>query len=208
MKPMLQDTDARLAQMTPPQRWGVIVLAAVAILFLGWQLWLGDTMAANERHRMRIDELTHKIADNKISLLSKRIEKLKKENMMFAESIERHRAMARYLQAKATEMSFFLFDRRRFMEMFEKILRRSVELGIRIDAVETRDEKGDISTLIEKKKRLTITGAGPFAAVTKLTWFIESFGALMKITRYRYWYDSEAGEPKFLVELIYYGAKP
>ena len=43
--------------------------------------------------------------------------------------------------------------------------------------------------------------------MVRLSWFIESFRALMKTDRFAFWYDEEAKEPKFAIELLFYGAK-
>ncbi|NPA29390.1 MAG: hypothetical protein GXO33_04320 [Epsilonproteobacteria bacterium] len=207
MNVLLQNTDSQLAAMPPAKRWAVTGVTALLIVAAGWFLWgeaLSEEIDTQER---KIAQLETKIRKNALGMLGKAIRHTQEENLKLEERIEEYRAMVRYLQTKATGMRFFFFDRRRFMEMFEKVLRRSVDLGIRIDTVSSEAEKGAVSLLIEKKKRVVLEGSGSFPAVTRLTWYIESFGALMKIVRYRYWFDAQKGEPKFSIELLYYGAR-
>jgi hypothetical protein len=111
------------------------------------------------------------------------------------------------LRGRTERLDFFIFDKYRFYEMFERVLARSTQLGVRLDSVTLEDEVRPLTTLLEQKKRIRIEGAGGFAPVLRLSWFIESFDALMKIDRFDFRYDEEAKEPRFVIELLFYGAK-
>ncbi len=206
MSPILQDTDAQLAAMPPWQRWAVIIGTALLIGVAGWYFWIDDLIGEIDTTQSRIARLERKIANNRIPALKRAIGKIEKENGRLKDRIERYRAMERLLQSRAEKLDIFLFDPARYMEIFEKILKRSVDLGIRIDDAYSQEGSGEISPLIDRWQRLIFEGSGSFPAVTRLSRYIESFKALAKITHYRYWYDEKAKEPRFEITIIFYGA--
>ncbi len=206
MNPILQDTDTQLAGMTPLQRGIVIATIALLIPLAGWYFLIDGTMEEIDAAKERVAKLERKIAHNRIAALKRAVAKLKKENLRLQRRIEQYRAMERLVQSRAERLDIFLFDPARYMAIFEKILKRSVDLGIRIDDAYSQRVEGEISPLIDRWQRLVIEGSGDFGAVTRLSRYIESFKALAKISHYRYWYDEKAKEPRFEITILFYGA--
>ena len=206
MNPILQDTDTQLAGMTPLQRGIVIATIALLIPLAGWYFLIDGTMEEIDAAKERVAKLERKIAHNRIAALKRAVAKLKKENLRLQRRIEHYRAMERLVQSRAERLDIFLFDPARYMAIFEKILKRSVDLGIRIDDAYSQRVEGEISPLIDRWQRLVIEGSGDFGAVTRLSRYIESFKALAKISHYRYWYDEKAKEPRFEITILFYGA--
>jgi Tfp pilus assembly protein PilO len=206
MNAMLQDTDNQLAAMPPAQRAFVIAFVAIAVMVAGWYFVGDDMLAQIENEEGQIASLQAKIRRNTVRALGARIAKKKKAILKLESAIERAKVAETALRARTERLDFFFFDRERFYEMFERILRRSTELGVRLDSVTLEDEVKAVSPLLEQKKRIRFEGAGLFGPVVRLSWFIESFNALVKIDRFAIWYDEEAKEERFAIDLLLYGA--
>ena len=206
MNAILRETETQLASMSAWRRWMVVAAAILMIATAGWYLWIDELIEKIDATRNRIETLEKKISANRMLALERIVAKLEKENRKLHSEIEKKKRMERWLQARARRLDIFLFDPERYMEIFEKILKRSVDLDIRIDSAYIQEGRGEISPLIDRWQRLIFEGSGSFAAVTRLTRYIESFKALQKITHYRYWYDKKREEPQFEMTILFYGA--
>jgi hypothetical protein len=206
MNPVLQDTDNQLAAMPPTKRALVIAFAAIAVMVAGWYFVFDDMLNQIEQKEEKIAALQKKIQRNTVRALGARIAKEKKAILRLNEEIERAKMAETALRTRAERLDFFFFDRKRFYEMFERILRRSTELGVRLDSVTLEDETKTIAPLLEQKKRIRFEGAGLFGPIVRLSWFIEGFHALLKIDHFAIWYDEEAKEDRFAIDLLLYGA--
>ena len=203
---LLRDTETRFESYGPARRWGLTLGAAAMIVLLGYYLWIEPMEREIETEQGQIARLQRQIAQVRLRQINAMLAKTKKERMVLQERLDRADAAKRYLQSVAHRYDFIWFDQKSFLEMLDRVLKRSVDLGVRLDVVETFDENGSVSPLIEKKKRVVMEGGGAFGDIVRLVHYIESFNALLKVTLLRVEAD-EKGGTLFHLELLSYGAK-
>jgi Tfp pilus assembly protein PilO len=203
---LLQDTENQFAAFSPARRLIVTAGTALMILALGWYGWIDPLRQQIEAEKMECERLEQKIASVDLRRIGLMLEKVKRRRLQLQEELEKMEAAKRYLQSRAKQLDFIWFEQKSFLEMLDRVLKRSVELGLRIDLIESSDEKGEISPMIVKRKAVRIEGAGRFADIVKLIHYIESFNALLKVEGLKISL-SEEGETLFHLDLLSYGAK-
>jgi Tfp pilus assembly protein PilO len=201
-----QDTEAQLESFSPFRRLLLIVGTALAVVVLGYFLWIVPMQDEIGIRQEEVARLQRQLANVDLRKITGKLERVKKERLKLQEALERADAAKRYLQSRARALDILWFEQKDFLEMLDRTLKRSVELGLRLDRIETFDEEGQVTPLIEREKRVLIEGAGRFADIVRLVQFIESFNALLKVERFDVFLDEE-GETRFRTEMISYGAK-
>ncbi|WP_456452895.1 type II secretion system protein GspM [Hydrogenimonas sp.] len=203
---LLRDTEAQFENFSPAKRWLVTLGAAAMIAALGYYLWIEPMEREIETQQGQIAQLQRQIAQVNLRRITDKLAQVKRQRLGLQEELERADAARRYLQSRARALDFIWFEQKSFLEMLDRVLRRSVELGIRLDLLETFDIEGEVTPLIEKKRRVLLEGAGRFADIVRLVHYIESFNALLKVVRFEVFLDDE-GQTRFRTEMISYGAK-
>lgn len=203
---LLQETENQFESFSPAKRLIVTAGTALMILALGWYGWIDPLTQQVEAEKTECEQLEQKIASVDLRRVGLMLEKVKGKRLRLQEELEKTEAAKRYLQSRAKRLDFLWFEQKSFLEMLDRVLKRSVELGLRIDLIESSDESGEISPMIEKKKAVRIDGAGRFADIVKLIHYIESFNALLKVDGVKISLGEE-GETLFHLDLLSYGAK-
>ena len=203
---LLEDTEAQFEAFSPAKRIIITVGTALMVVMLGWYVWIEPLQQQVDAERMECQQLAQKIASIDLHRIAQKLQEVKNERLKLLESIEEMRAAKRYLQSRAKALDFIWFEQKSFLEMLDRVLKRSVELGLRIDLIESWDESGEVSPMIERKKTVHVEGAGEFAQIVKLVHYIESFNALLKVEHLEIGLD-EKGETLFHLDLLNYGGK-
>ncbi|WP_457595933.1 type II secretion system protein GspM [Hydrogenimonas sp.] len=202
-----EETEARFGEYSPAARWGIVVGAFLLIVGIGYFFWVEPMERELEARQATVSRLKSQVARTDPRRYAARIRKAERERLAIEEALERVEAAHRYLQSRMRALGFAWFDQKSFLVMLERFLKRSVELGVRIDRIETEATEGSVTPLIEKKCRVAIEGAGRFPDIVRLVDYLESFEALQKVTAFRVWLDEE-GHTRFAATLLVYGAKP
>jgi len=203
---LLHDTEAQFESFSPAKRMVITAGTALMVVALGWYGWIEPMQQQIEAEKTECEQLEQKIASVDLRRVSRKLEQVKRERLKLQESLQEMEAAKRYLQSRAKRLDFIWFEQKSFLEMLDRVLKRSVELGLRIDLIESQDESGEVSPMIEKRKAVRVEGAGRFADIVKLIHYIESFNALLKVERVKISL-SEEGETVFHLDLLSYGAK-
>ncbi|WP_300364882.1 hypothetical protein [Hydrogenimonas sp.] len=203
---LLRDTENQFESFSPIKRLAVTVGAAVMIVAMGWYLWIDPLNEEIEASSIRCDQIQQQIARVNLRRISTKLEQVKRERLKLQEDLREAEAAKRYLQSRARQLDFIWFEQKSFLDMLDRVLKRSVDLGLRIDLIESVEINGEVMPLIEKKKAVHIEGEGRFADIVKLIQFIESFNALLKVEHMKIWL-AETGETLFRIDLLSYGAK-
>ena len=196
-------------ELTAYPVWVRIVLIAVTsliIILLVWEVWLGDIASSvsnlsdkNKQLENKIKRLNPKIYNAKIKRLERDILKLKSDE-------ERSRYRLMHMKSIASKSRFLWFDENRFLTILKGVLEYSVKLGIRIDEIKSlklsKTQKKDYVGLVKKVK---MSGAGSFANIVKMIYYIESFNVLLEVSEVKIWLDSDNEELKFKLILTNYG---
>lgn len=203
---LLHDTEKQLESFSAAKRLVVVMGAAIMIVAIGWYMWIAPLNEEIEISSIRCDQLQQQIARVDLRRISSKLEQVKRERLKLQEELIDADAAKRYLQSRAKSLHFIWFEQKSFLEMLDRVLKRSVDLGLRIDLIESVDDNEEVSPLIEKKKSVHIEGEGQFPDIVKLVQYIESFNALLKVENIKVWLN-EKGETLFSIELFSYGAK-
>jgi Tfp pilus assembly protein PilO len=203
---LLSDTEAQLEALSAPKRWAVIAGTAMMILALGWYGWIEDLQMQADGMETKAEQLQQKVLRNDLRLYAAKIKKVQRTRLALAEKLQRKEAAKRYLQSRFESIGFIWFNQRGFAQLLDRILKKSVELGVRIDLVEVKDAGRPLTPLIETKKRLDIEGGGRFADIVKLATYIESLEAMLKIDDLGFELD-KGGKSLFHMTVLTYGGK-
>ncbi|WP_353661786.1 hypothetical protein [Hydrogenimonas sp. SS33] len=204
---LLSETERQFESYGAKTRSALIGGAALAVLAAGWLFWLEPLTEEIEAAQSRAARLQSRIAAVNLRALNRELARVKKQNLELRETLQKADAARRFLQSRASRLDFIWFDQKRFLDMLDKVLRRSVTLGLRIDLFESRPAAEAISPLIEKRAHVHIEGAGDYGQILRLLRYIESFRALLKTDSVRIGLD-EQGETHFRIDFDSYGAKP
>ncbi|WP_201352409.1 type II secretion system protein GspM [Hydrogenimonas urashimensis] len=203
---MLRETESQLEAFPPAKRMALTAGTALMIVALGWYGWIEPLGEQIDAARMECRQLEQKIAAVDLRRIERKLEEVKKRRMELEEKVQETAAAKRYLQSRAKRLDFIWFEQKSFLEMLDRVLKRSVELGLRIDLIESSDDKGGVSPMIERRKRVRIDGAGDFPDIVRLIHYIESFNALLKVEGVKIGLDKK-NETLFHLDLVSYGAK-
>ncbi len=203
---LLRETETQFEAFSPAKRLIITVGTALMILLLGWFGWIEPMEQEIDAKRMECEQLEQKIDAVDLRRVNVKLQQVKRERLALEESLREMEAAKRYLQSRAKKLDFIWFEQKSFLEMLDRVLKKSVDLGIRIDLIESRDEEGDVSPMIRKEKSVHIDGAGRFADIAKLIHYIESFHALLKVESLKIALNDE-GETLFHLDMVSYGAK-
>ncbi|WP_456403078.1 hypothetical protein [Hydrogenimonas sp.] len=203
---LLRETEEQLASFGPLKR-GVVTAAALSMIVAGgWYGWIEETQMQIEQVAARTAQLERQIGQADLRKLTKRIENIRRKRLEATEKLHENERAVRYLRTKMERIEKIGFDQEREAELLDAILKRSVDLGLRIDRVESVNDPADVTPLLERRKRLRIEGEGSFARIVKLTHYIESLNMLAKIGSLGLSLDKN-GATLFTIDLLAYGVK-
>ena len=203
----IEETERQLASFGPVKRLLVTAGTALAILAMGWFFWLEPVKEETESLRMQAERLRQRIARIDLRRAATRVERTRRERLALEEELMRADAAKRFLQSRIRALEFVWFDPESSLRMLDRMLKRSVELGVRIDSVESLETHEEVTPLIEKSEEIRVEGAGRFADILRLVQYIESFQALLKTRSLKIWLDEETGDLRFALLFDGYGEK-
>ena len=203
----IEETERQLEAFGPFKRTLVTAGTALAVLAAGWFLWLEPLNDETQVLRTQAERLAQRIARIDLRRVTARLDQTRRERLRLEEELARADAAKRYLQSRIHALEFVWFEPENSLWMLDRILKRSVELGVRIDSVENVETHEDVTPLIEKSREIRVEGAGRFADILRLVRYIESFRALVKTRSLRIWLDEEEKEVRFALLFDGYGAK-
>lgn len=203
LEAQLDTLDEQLQGYTPIQRRLITVAGVVGILFMGWSLYLSealDTLTALEEQN---DRLVEQIAQNSPEAYREKIarstEAIAREERRTAELESEKQALL--LQMAASQG--LLFDNRYYAKMLDRLLERSVRLGLKIELMESVDTNATFYGKVTRFKKLTVTGTGSFPAIAEFMSFIEGQNTLVQIDSVQIRSDEE--KPRFEAVISYMG---
>ena len=202
----LEDTEQQLAAMGRAKRLALTFAAAAMIAAGVWFGWIEDLEADIEHATAKNAQILKQTELIDLKRLSKKIEEVRRKRMEAAETLQRSRAEVRYLRTKMDRLQKLKFDQSVMADLLDGMLKRSVQLGLRIDSIESVDDPLDLTPLLQRKKRIAVEGAGAFAKIVSLTHYIESRPMLAKIDSLDISLDKK-GSTAFRIDISTYGAK-
>ncbi len=202
----LEDTEQQLAAMGRTKRLALTFAAAAMIAAGVWFGWIEDLEADIENATAKNAQILKQTGLIDLKRLSKKIEEVRRKRMEAAETLQRSRAEVRYLRTKMDRLQKLKFDQSVMADLLDGMLKRSVQLGLRIDSIESVDDPLDLTPLLQRKKRIAVEGAGAFAKIVSLTHYIESRPMLAKIDSLDISLDKK-GSTAFRIDISTYGAK-
>ncbi len=202
----LEDTERQLADMGGAKRLALTFAAAAMIGAGVWFGWIEDLEADIEHATAKNAQIIKQIGLIDLKRLSKRIEEVRRKRMEAAETLQRSRAQVLYLRTEMDRVGKLKFDQGVMADLLDDILKRSVRLGLRIDSIESVDDSLDLTPLLQRKKRISVEGAGAFAKIVSLSHYIESRPMLAKIDSLDISLDKK-GSTAFRIDISTYGVK-
>ncbi|MCF6201675.1 MAG: hypothetical protein L3J42_06095 [Hydrogenimonas sp.] len=203
---ILRDTEEQFASFSPLKRFAVTASAALMIIAGVWFFWTEDTQERIELAEARKIQLSQQIRQVNTRGLAKKIEELKLKRLESEERFQESEKIFRFLRTKIEGVRKIKFDQERLADLLDAILKRSVELGLRIEKIESRPSKDSVTPFLEKKRRVSVEGSGKFADIVKLTYFLESLDMLVKLKSVAISLDKE-GRTIFAIDIDAYGIK-
>ncbi|BBG64916.1 hypothetical protein NNO_0214 [Hydrogenimonas sp.] len=203
---LLEDTQQQLDAMGPLKR-ALLTISASGMIAAGvWFGFIEDLEADIERRASQNIQLQRQIEISDPARVSVKIAKLRRERLAAAEELEKSLAARRYLKTRMERLQKLKFDHERMADLLDGVLKRSVELGLRLDMIESVDSRMDVTPLLERKKRIEVEGAGAFGNIVKLTHYIESLPILARIDSLAVFLD-DRGKTAFKIAISTYGVK-
>jgi|GEM_PF-2242278 Tfp pilus assembly protein PilO len=179
---LLKKAEKDLLNLPVYQRIALISLVFSFILWCGWSLWISELSSGLQRIESENSNLKREIKKKDLQNYRRVLTKIRQERLRLREIQKEYDRKLTYIKSKAREYDFMWFDEERFLQLFEKIMTHTIRLGIRVDKVETLPIVATTrNKYIDTKKRVSIRGAGNFADIVKLLYYIESFKILISI---------------------------
>ncbi len=203
---LLEDTERQLADMGRAKRLALTFTAAAMAAAGVWFGWVEDLEAGIDSTRAKNGQIVKQIAMVDLKKLSNRIEELRRKRMEAAETLQRRRAQLLYLRTEMDRVEKLKFDQGVMADLLDAILKRSVRLGLRIDSIESVEDPLDLTPLLQRKRRVSVEGAGAFAKIVSLSHYIESRPMLAKIDSLDISLDKK-GSTTFRIDISTYGVK-
>ncbi|MFA6144131.1 MAG: hypothetical protein WCW84_02870 [Sulfurimonas sp.] len=199
----LDNLDEQLAAYTPQQRLLISIGSALAILILGWMLYLTDAIdelnVLEEQNNVLMQQISENSPDAYHTKIKIAIKSLDKEKIHTAELDADKQAIIDQMSASKG----LIFDNKHYARMLDLLLEKSVNLGLKIELMESVDTDEPYFGKVNKYKKLTIKGIGKFPAIAEFVTFIESQNALVQMDTLRVETDEE--KPHFEAVILYMG---
>jgi len=206
MDTQLDNLDEQLSAYGPKQRWLIYIGSALGILVMGWMFYLSDAIDELNALEEQNSALETQISENSPETYRTKIAKSSKEIIQE----ESHTiALENEKQSLITQMSAtqgLIFDNRHYAKMLDLLLTRSVQLGLKIELMESVDTDKTFFGKVKQFKKLTVTGTGSFLAIADFLAFIESQNTLVQIESVQIRSDEE--KPRFEAVILYMGVTP
>lgn len=199
----LDNLDEQLAAYTPQQRLLISIGSALAILVLGWMLYLTDAIdelnVLEEQNNVLVQQISENSPDAYHTKIKIAIKSLDKEKIHTAELDADKQAIIDQMSASKG----LIFDNKHYARMLDLLLEKSVNLGLKIELMESVDTDEPYFGKVNKYKKLTIKGIGNFPAIAEFVTFIESQNALVQMDTLHVETDEE--KPHFEAVILYMG---
>ncbi len=203
LETQLDTIDEQLLAYGPAQRWLIYIGSAAGILLMGWMFYLSDALAELSGLEEQNRALVQQIGENSPEVYRSKISQT-------AEAIAREKSRAAALehekQALLAEMSAssgLVFNNRTYAQMLERLLERSVWLGLKIEQMESEETAKPFFGKITQHKKLTVTGTGNYPAIADFLAFVEEQNTLVQIDTVQIRSDEE--KPRFEAVILYMG---
>ncbi|MBN2869501.1 MAG: hypothetical protein JXK04_00935 [Campylobacterales bacterium] len=203
LETQLDTIDEQLLTYGPAQRWLIYIGSAAGILLMGWMFYLSDALAELSELEEQNQALVQQIGENSPEAYRSKISQT-------AAAIAREKSRADALdnekQALLAEMSArsgLVFNNRTYAQMLQRLLERSVRLGLKIEQMESEDTAKPFFGKIIQYKKLTVTGTGNYPAIADFLTFVEEQNTLVQIDTVQIRSDEE--KPRFEAVIFYMG---
>lgn len=199
----LDAIDEQLLTYELPQRWLMYIGSAVGIFAMGWMFYLSDALqelsGLEEQNRVlarQVDEHSPAAYRAKIARSSEAIVKERERT-----AVLEHEKQALLLEIAGRDG--LVFNNRTYAQMLERLLERSVRLGLSIELMESEDTDKPFFGKVRQYKKLTVTGTGHYPAIADFLTFIEAQSTLVQIDTVLIRTDEE--KPRFETVILYMG---
>lgn len=202
----LDTLDEQLEPYSPSTRWFLYIAGALGILLMGWMFYLSDALDELSAIEDQNAQLTRQISESSPQAYERRIAQttasLKKAELQTA-SLKTQKEDV-LTQMKMSEG--LIFDNRQYAEMLDRLLERSVSLGLHLESMESVDSNATYYGKISRFKQLSIRGNGRFPAIAEFLSSIESQKVLVQIDSVRI--ATDGAKPRFDANISYMGVTP
>jgi len=206
LKEQLNNIDLQLEVMSEQNRkmlYASVLIGTIVFVYYFFGLSLQEENSVKEEAVVKLEK---KLAENRVSLLEKKIIKDNQQILLLAKEYETQNFKATALRTKLERMDYLSSDARGLADILERILKKSVSLNINIDKITLDNVRQQFTQQIEKRGSINIEGTASFNSVLKLLRFVESQEALIKIENVHFDLDKkDANFPDFVIKISGYG---
>ena len=206
LKEQLNNIDLQLEVMSEQNRkmlYASVLIGTIVFVYYFFGLSLQEENSVKEEAVVKLEK---KLAENRVSLLEKKIIKDNQQILLLAKEYETQNFKATALRTKLERMDYLSSDARGLADILERILKKSVSLNINVDKITLDNVRQQFTQQIEKRGSINIEGTASFNSVLKLLRFVESQEALIKIENVHFDLDKkDASFPDFVIKISGYG---
>ena len=206
LKEQLNNIDLQLEVMSEQNRkmlYASVLIGTIVFVYYFFGLSLQEENSVKEEAVVKLEK---KLAENRVSLLEKKIIKDNQQILLLAKEYETQNFKATALRTKLERMDYLSSDARGLADILERILKKSVSLNINVDKITLDNVRQQFTQQIEKRGSINIEGTASFNSVLKLLRFVESQEALIKIENVHFDLDKkDANFPDFVIKISGYG---
>ena len=153
----------------------------------------------------RLIELESEIADNKLESFKNKIFQNKKNLLKLNKKYEDARFKQTSLKVSLDRMDYLSSDAKGLAEILQRLLKRSVILGVSIEKISLDDNVQEYTAYIKETGSIKIEGRADFLGVIKLIRFIESQEALIEVKNVHFELEEVNKTPSFVIMITGYG---
>ncbi len=173
--------DEQLEAYEPMQRWFIYIVIALSLILMSWMFFTSDMIDELSSLQEETSALETKITQNSPQAYQAKIAHINKALLKGEAQITDLASQKEILTLQMSQSQGLLFDNRQYATILDRLLERSVSLGLKIQSMQSDDTDKDFYGKVKQYKALKITGSGNFRSIAAFLAFIEEQKSLVEV---------------------------
>lgn len=178
---LIRILDEQLEKYEPSQQHLISVGSAVAIFGMCWILFTAEAIDELSLIREGNTQLKSKIVQSSPQAYEAKILQTNKAITIEETQLSKLQSEKQNLLELISQSDGLMFDNHHYSAILDQLLKRSVELGIKIEFMQSEEKDKIFFGKVKQFKQLSIKGSGSFQSIVEYLAFIENQKGLINI---------------------------
>lgn len=200
---IIRTLDEQLERYEPSKQHIISVGSALALFGICWMLFTAEAM--DELSLIREDNirLESKTVQSSPQAYEAKILQTNKAIALEEDQLTKLQTEKQNLLELMSQSDGLMFDNRQYSAVLDQLLKRSVQLGIKIELMQSEEKNKKFFGKVEQFKQLSIKGSGSFQSIVEYLAFIENQKGLIHIQNVQI--RSNEAKPQFEAVISFMG---